>query len=167
MLRQWLSRPEGGDHFLSGTESTPWKDAHTADLIALMPPTAQGDRLAQSLRDEVLPWYHKLCGHRGNPRADPELGEIWEYDSAALTLTGNVFCMLLSFAIPTGSVFALYFVTSMLARLLIMSAFLLVFAFSMMFVAGHRRGSKIFGATAAFAAVQVVFVGGVNIIQRR
>ena len=167
VLRDWLARPVGGDHFLDGTESAPWNnERHAADLVALMPPTASDDRLALTLRNRTLPWYHKWLGHHGKPRIDLELGEIWEYDAAGLTLAGNVLCMILSFAIPTVSIFTLYFVQSMLARLLILSGFLFVFSFSMMFVAGHKRG-EVFAATAAFAAIQVVFVGGVNIIQDR
>ena len=166
VLRDWLGRDKGGAHFLEGTEATPWTDEHAPDLVALMPSTAAGDRLASTLRNRVLPWYHRWSQGRRKPRCDPELGEVWEYDSAALTLAGNVLCMFLSFAIPTGSIFTLYFVTSMLARLLIMSAFLFVFSFSMMFVAGHKRG-EVFAASAAFAAIEVVFIGGVNIIQSR
>ena len=117
------------------------------------------------MRNRFLPIYHRWVGERRKPRDDPELGPVWEYDSASLTLVGNVLCMLLSFAMPTGSIFALYFIRPTLVRLSLLSVFIFVFAFAMMFVVGNRRG-EVFAATAAFAAIQVVFVGGVNIIQQ-
>ena len=164
-LKDWLSRSDGGAHFLSGTEYGPWDDENTGDLISVLS-SAHQDRFAGELCNRFLPWYHGLLGWRTKPQSDAELGKIWEYRKESFTLAGNVLCVVLSFAIPTGSIFGLYYVQTTLARLFMMAAFIFVFASAMMFVVGSRRG-EVFGATAAFAAIQVVFVGGVNIIHQR
>jgi hypothetical protein len=164
-LKDWLRRSDGGDHFLSGREYGPWEDDNRNDLVSLLS-SAHGDKFAQQLWNVFQPAYHRFIGWRAKPHIDEELGKIWEYREESFTLAGNILCVVLSFAIPTGSIFALYYVQPMLARLLIMAAFIFVFAFAMMFVVQSRRG-EVFGATAAFAAILVVFVGGVNIIQQR
>ena len=164
-LKDWLGRPDGGNNFLKGSEGDPWERETRGDVVSILS-SAHSDTFAQQIWSHFLPWYHKWIGWRTKPHVDEELGKIWEYRKESFTIAGNVLCVVLSFAIPTGSIFALYYVSSMLARLLMMAGFILVFACAMMFVVGSRRG-EVFAATAAFAAIQVVFVGGVNIIQQR
>ncbi len=164
-LKDWLGRPDGGNNFLKGREGDPWEDETRGDTVSLLS-SAHSDTFAQQLWNHFLPRYHSWIGWRTKPHIDEELGKVWEYRKESFTLAGNILCVVLSFAIPTGSIFTLYYVQSMLARLLVMAGFILVFACAMMFVVGSRRG-EVFAATAAFAAIQVVFVGGVNIIQQR
>ena len=163
VLKDWLSRPEGGNRFLGAVEKGPWSGNQDDDLISLLPQSGH-DRFGQRLSDRFLPWYHSLIGKHRHPSEDPNLGQIWFYDRDAFTFAGNVICMLLSFAMPTASIFALYYVHSMLSRMLMVATFIFVFASAMMFAVGSRRG-EVFAATAAFAAIQVVFVGGINIGQ--
>jgi hypothetical protein len=163
-LQTWLGSEDGGNHFLVGSEASAWNDDSKSDMISLFA-SAHSDTLAQQLWNRFLPWYHNTIGRRRKPYIDPELGQVWEYQPESFTLAGNILCVLLSFAIPTGSIFALYYVRSMTLRLLMMAAFILLFAIMMMFMVGSRR-EQVFAATAAFAAIQVVFVGGVNIIQQ-
>lgn len=81
-------------------------------------------------------------------------------------MAADFICAFFSFGISTVSIVVLYYVQPMGARLALVSVFNPVFALTMMFVVGHRRGET-FAATAAFAAVQVIFVGGVNVIEQK
>ena len=163
-VTKWLSRPEGGDNFLNVLEVGPWTPQQADDMVTLQPDD-QTDKFGQRLGDTFAKPYHALVGSHQHPSKDDRFGPVWPYNPAAFSFAGNVICMFLSFAIPTASIFALYYVHSMLARLIMVAVFILIFACAMMFAVGSRRG-EVFAATAAFAAIQVVFVGGVNIIQQ-
>ena len=163
VLRNWLER-RPAERSLHGVESLAWGEQNKRDLIPLCP-EAYSDTLAQQLSNPFLPLYHTPLGRHFKPSTDPELGRLWDYKPHNFARAGNVLCILLSFGVPTGSIFALYYVQSQLIRLVMISAFNLLFAIAMVLMTECRR-AEVFGATAAFAAVLVVFVGGVNIIQR-
>jgi hypothetical protein len=61
--------------------------------------------------------------------------------------------------LPISSIIILYFISSMAARLAIVTLFTALFALSLALVTGAKR-VEIFAATSAFAAVQVVFLSG-------
>jgi hypothetical protein len=88
---------------------------------------------------------------------------FWEYSNESFVTIGNAICMILSSVIPTVSIFALYFVQSMIARLLVITAMSCLFSLIMTVIV-QGKPVEVFAATTAFAAVQVVFVGGVTII---
>lgn len=102
-------------------------------------------------------------GHKfdSNVGANLNLGELWEYSMKKLHFSGNVICFLLSSLGPIISIQTLYWIPSSVGRLGAICGFILVFAALMMFVSGCRR-FEVFGATAAFAAVQVVFLQGLS-----
>jgi hypothetical protein len=78
-----------------------------------------------------------------------------------LTLLGNVCCVFISWILFTSSIIALLFVHNMLHQLVVIAAFTLFIACILMFVACCRR-FEVFAASAAFAAVIVVFVESVD-----
>lgn len=133
------------------------------DVVTLHP-AASSDTLAYKLSKIFLPCYHSISKFTSKTNPDPELGHLWQCNAGSFQSAGNVLCAILSFGVPTGSIFALYYVETMTVRLVMVSVFNLVFAFVMMFLVASRR-AEVFAATAAFAAVQVVFVGGVNFSQ--
>jgi len=163
-LREWLGDENGGDHFLAdaGVEAEVWQDDHQSDLIVLTP-TSRRDPLAEWMNDKVRPIYHRYIGHRIKQRfREQSPYPMWEYRDETFTLIGNIICMLLSSLIPTVSIFALYFVQSLVRRLFIITSSSLIFSSVMTFIVQGRR-CDIVSATTAFAAVQVVFVGSVNV----
>jgi len=143
----------------ANAEATAWDAAHTGDLMAL---NKRPDRFAAWVANELVPVYHRLLGHRWQKRIDDDsLGSYYAYDDKKLVALGNVLCTVLSTMIPSSSILVLYYVKSMLSRLLLIIGFSSLFSLVMGFVAQGRR-YEIFAATIAFAAVQVVFVGGVT-----
>jgi hypothetical protein len=162
-LRCWLQDEKSGNNFLKTSahaEATAWEESHTGDLMALH---KRSDRFAAWVANALLPFYHRRLGHRLAKRIDDDsLGSYYAYDDHKLVVLGNVLCTVLSTMIPSSSILVLYYVHSMLSRLLLIIGFSSLFSLVMGFVAQGKR-YEIFAATIAFAAVQVVFVGGVTI----
>lgn len=162
-LREWLERREGGDLFLRGVEAEPWDLHYAADLVVLSDQSAR-DHFAEYLSDKIVPHYHNRIGQRmKKPVSGSGQSSVWEYKAKSFTCLGNTICMLLSSLIPTVSIFTLYLVTDTVARLVAIAMMSFLFSFVLTFIIGARR-VEVFAATTAFAAVQVVFVGGVEII---
>lgn len=161
-LRDWLERPEGGDFFLEGVEAEPWEEPSSKDLANLYP-RRDHDKFAQYLSDLIVPRYHRHIAHWKTPDLTGEWNTISEYDSKVFVIIGNAICMILSSLIPTASIYALYFLKSMIIRLTVITVTSFVFSFVMTVVVQGRR-ADVFAATTAFAAVQVVFVTGFNLV---
>jgi len=169
-LRYWLDWRCGGNSFLKGIESEPYSTVNadrTADLITLSP-AADKDPFAQFLSDKLLDWYHGYKGHQKNPISDHELGpptfgKLWEYKQEKFIRIGDIICAFLSSMIPATSIFLLYYIHSMFLKLVIATMMSFFFSFVMAVIIRGRR-ADVFAASTAFAAVQVVFIGGVTII---
>lgn len=121
------------------------------------------DRLDSWLANSLIPIWHHTVGHKSQANVEEELGigRLWEYDMKILHLSGNVICVILSALAPIASIQTLYWIPTNAGRLAAMSGFIVIFAAVMMFVSGCRR-FEIFAATAAFAAIQVVFLQGLG-----
>lgn len=143
-----------------GIESATWTSDNMNDLATL---DSNTDEFAQTICNAFLHPYHSLVGKHRKASADLECGQIWDYKIRSFSIAANLICVLISSTLPTASTFALYYVRPMNARLGLISAFNFLFALAMMFIVGRRRG-EVFAATAAFAAIQVVFVAGVNVL---
>jgi hypothetical protein len=161
-LRDWLERPEGGDFFLEGLEAEPWEEPSSRDLAALCP-RREHDQFAQYLSDMIVPWYHRRIGYRKKPDPSREWDTVWEYDKKIFIAIGNTICMMLSSMIPIASIYTLNFLRSSIIRLAVITVMSFVFSFVMTVIV-HGRRADIFAATTAFAAVQVVFVTGFNVM---
>jgi hypothetical protein len=161
-LRSWLQNEKCGNNFLKSSaraEARAWDDDHTEDLITLV---KREDRFVAWIANNIVPIYHAILGHRWQKRIeDDALGIYYAYDDKRVLLLGNLLCTVLSMMIPSSSILILYYVKSMVSRLLLIVAFSSLFSLVMGFVAQGRR-CEMFTATVAFAAVQVVFVGGVT-----
>jgi cellulose synthase/poly-beta-1,6-N-acetylglucosamine synthase-like glycosyltransferase len=161
-LREWLERPQAGNHFLRGIEADAWRPEHLADLVVLSRPPKDRDRFAQFMSDTVVPWFHRRIGHKLlKPVSESKVCDTWEYNAKIFVFLGNFICMLLSAIVPSISIFVLCFLESMIARLSVVTAMSFIFSVIMTFIVQGRR-VDVFAATTAFAAVQVVFLGGQN-----
>ncbi|KAJ9606847.1 hypothetical protein H2200_008857 [Cladophialophora chaetospira] len=162
-LQDWVKHRDRGNDFLLDIESQAWDASHGDDYVVLSP-KASHDSLAVALVGLIVPIYHRMIGTHRSPAAKTGHGKIWHYGFERFVLLGNILCILLATGIPSGSIVILYVVSSMLLRLLIIAIFCFLFACTMTFIVGARR-VDVFSATAAFAAVQAVFVGGTTLVQ--
>ncbi|KAI9880356.1 MAG: hypothetical protein M1830_003967 [Pleopsidium flavum] len=160
-LRKWLTGSKMGGCFLSGREQQVWDQAYEADLISLRKSHPEKDVLSRWLTGTFVGCFHRSLGHhfkRPIPH-DVESG-IANYDNTLLAvadLVGTVISSLL----PISSIMVLYFVKNMLMRLTVVAGFTALFSITLAIVTKARR-IEVFAATAAFASVQVVFVGTAN-----
>jgi len=88
---------------------------------------------------------------------DEESG-VYHYKGSSYRFISHVFGILFASMIPAASIFTLYYVHNMVARLGALLAFSVVFSISLAIFTTAKK-AEIFAATAAFASVQVVFVG--------
>lgn len=163
-LRDWLENEKYGNNFLkesAAAEATAWDPDFSADLMAL---NRRSDRFAAFVANNLLPSYHRGLGHRFHRKAENgPLGLFYIYHDHKFGILANILCTTLSAVIPSSSILVLYYVQSMLARLLLILGFSSLFSFIMGVITQGKR-YEIFAATTAFAAVLVVFVGGVTVV---
>ena len=134
------------------------------DLVALSRASNERDQFADFMSDGLLPLFHHKIGQRlKSPVSESKVHDTWEYKQKVFVVLGNVICMCLSVLVPSIAIFILCLVKSMVARVSVMTAMSFVFAVVMTFIVQGRR-VEVFAATTAFAAVQVVFLGGPNTV---
>lgn len=155
-LREWLEREEYGGFFLEMPEDA-WDERHDRDLVALSTRVNEGDRFSKWLADSVMPFIHRTILHRNKAENEPE-NKTYEYSDKTLNRVSELAAIVASSSLPTVSIFALYFISSDVMRLVFTLAFSIVFTCSLAIFTSARR-SEIFAATVALAAVQVVFIG--------
>ena len=170
-----LPYPCGYRSLESYNEETPWNSENTNDLVTIS--NEVPDTIADYMNEKILPHYHHWFGDKvrwarkkvrltkdEEKAMDIEEKDLLcEYKRERFVFFGNVLCTIVSSAVPTTSILMLYFVQNMLVRLAITGLMSFLFSCAMMVVADGRR-QDVFAATSAFAAVQVVFVGGTQII---
>jgi hypothetical protein len=145
--REWLEMPHGSDFFLKGLEAEPWEPHCEGDLVVLSECPEQRDLFAQYLSDKMVPWYHRWIGHRTqSPVSVQDWGGVWEYKSELFVVLGNIICMMLSALVPSTSIICLYFVSSMIARLAVVSGMSFLFSFVVTVTVQGRR-VEVFAAT--------------------
>jgi hypothetical protein len=133
-----------------------------ADLVVLSRSSKERDQFAQFMSDGILPLFHRRIGQKlTDPIPESKIHDTWEYKQKIFVVLCNVICMVLSALIPSISIFVLCLLKSMAARLSVITAMSFVFSVVMTFIVQARR-VEVFAATTAFAAVQVVFLGGQN-----
>ncbi|KAI8939335.1 hypothetical protein NX059_003126 [Plenodomus lindquistii] len=122
---------------------------HEDDLAALKVPE-EDDRLSQLLRDH---W--PLRGQTGtNPKDNTRYFRLRH-----VTRTVAVISTVVAAVELVGAITSLYFVSGPKARIGLIACFTSLFGMSLCLLTNARRG-EVFGASAAYAAVLVVFVSG-------
>ena len=156
VLRQCITDVNTSDYLL-GKEQEAWTDpAKVSDLVAISP-VERFDPLTQWLADTFLAVYHRLLGHKHKTASDPD-AELYTYDDDHIRFPIAALSTALASALPVVAIVVLYFVTSMGWRLGIVAFFTRTFSLALSIITQATRTEN-FGATAAFAAVQVVFIG--------
>jgi len=156
VLRQCITDVHTSDYLL-GKEQEAWTDpAKISDLIAISP-VETFDPLTQWLVDSFLAVYHRLLGHKHKTASDPD-ADLYTYDDDHIRFPIAALSTALASALPIVAIVVLYFVTSMGWRLGIIALFTTFFSLALTILTKATRIEN-FAATAAFAAVQVVFIG--------
>ncbi|KAJ9669069.1 hypothetical protein H2201_000895 [Coniosporium apollinis] len=159
-LQRFLERPDMGPVALDGLDSLVWgsttdPDSRASDLISLRGRHDE-DSFSKWATEKATVRIFRWFGHKFTT-PHPHYGEVVCNDRDVLEVT-RIITSVFASLLPVASTVVLYIVGSMAARLGIIAAFSVVFAVSLCRLTTART-SEIFAATAAFAAVQVVFVG--------
>ncbi|KAG4426053.1 hypothetical protein IFR04_000760 [Cadophora malorum] len=127
-------------------------------MVALQGPTID-DVFTAWISESAIPAFHKLWGRFcKEPESDEHLRNTVLYSDSSLIRITKLLTTVLACLIPVVSIIILYTVDRMSKRLGIIGAFTATFSFFIGLVTSASL-ADIFAATAAFAAVQVVFVG--------
>ncbi|KAI9844373.1 MAG: hypothetical protein M1838_002218 [Thelocarpon superellum] len=149
-----------GNCALLGREAHVWDDKEASkELVTICARHAESDRLSRWLTDSLVPFVHRMGAYRlVKPNtADVESGIRIHADDSLLAVANTITTVLASL-LPTVCTIVLYFSPSTLTSLGLIVVFTFLFSF-ILAVATDARRVEIFAATAAFAAVEVVFVG--------
>ncbi|KAI1358376.1 hypothetical protein F5Y08DRAFT_333163 [Xylaria arbuscula] len=157
-LRQWITL-EGGN-FLDGVEENTWNIPGVAEYCTPRSAMNQSeDRLEKLLNGKLLNAYTAVIGRRTKEGDEDKLlgQKIRIYNEKKIARVGDAIVAIFSAALPTVAILVLYFVKSMLNRIGLVVVFTSVFAAALAIFTNAKR-IEIFSATAAFAAVEVVFI---------
>ncbi|KIM97352.1 hypothetical protein OIDMADRAFT_130539 [Oidiodendron maius Zn] len=158
-LQSWLDRPSMGNCSLVGTDRRIY-ETNISGLGTLAPASGEVDPLTRLLLYSLPKLYHWGVVdplHRLFESFDLE-SNIFLYRDSHFYHAAKIIGTLISSLIPIGSTVVLYFVKDMPTRLGIVCLFTAIFSIALSSVTSGTR-VEIFAATAAFASVQVVFIG--------
>ncbi|TVY82529.1 hypothetical protein LSUE1_G004567 [Lachnellula suecica] len=178
VLHEWITSASlGGDcgflgRDLGGFDHLPpsiYHGFHQEDLAILSDSHGENDLFTKFITGPVLTSYHWFRQHTKTPLAidleNPPVGEnrsnLHYYPDNHIETVTNVLGTILSSLAPLVSIVVLSFVTNPKARLGLVCLFTILFS-SCLAIATRSRRVEIFAATAAFASVQVVFIGSSN-----
>ncbi|KAK8016228.1 hypothetical protein PG993_014417 [Apiospora rasikravindrae] len=183
-FEEWLKRPSLGDVYLRGRDRDVW--ARGEDLMCLQR-SPHGHRFSGFIARYVIPLYHSLteklitfrnrdsqAANTTSPtsstlpsnlyvvNAHQQSAEvtngIYSHDDSRIVMTANLIGTIAASILPVLSIAILYTVRSMAARLGLVAVFSALFSTCLWFM-NDGNLVEVFGATSAFAAVQVVFIG--------
>lgn len=121
------------------------------DLVALRKPTDE-DALSKFLLN------HWPGAFQKRKSSDP-LDRTTTYKTHHVTKTVAAMSMTVAYVLLVSAIITLHVVTGSTKKLGFLAMYILLFASSIAFVTNAKRG-EVFAATAAYAAVLVVFIGG-------
>jgi hypothetical protein len=98
-----------------------------------------------------------LTARQKQKESDDEDG-VYSYDETFIRRVIAIVSIILSSALPTASIIALYFIVSQVNRLIFVLIFSFVFSTCLAIFTSANR-VEIFTAVVALASVQVVFIG--------
>ncbi|CAG8976009.1 hypothetical protein HYALB_00007536 [Hymenoscyphus albidus] len=154
LLTRWLSDERHGNLAIQGLDRNVWKDGY--DLLTVKPDSLDGDSFTRLLQKVLIDPFHRL---RSSCRPPPDLENgIYTYVEVTTIRVANVIGTAISSILPVSAVVVLYIVRDMLKRLGIVALFTALFSLALMATTRAKR-IEIFAATAAFASIQVVFIG--------
>lgn len=166
LLQTWMNDPtaSGGNIYLLGEDRHVWEqsDPSERELVSINPRQHE-TYIVRLISDVLLGPYHLLAGRFFKKWDTSELHrDMVQYSQGALNSASAVIGTVFASMLLVGSIVVLYTLTSMEKRLLAIGLFTTGFSLGLCLCTNGRM-VEIFSATAAFAAVQVVFVGSTGL----
>ncbi|KAF2741505.1 hypothetical protein EJ04DRAFT_547840 [Polyplosphaeria fusca] len=159
-LVDYMKVPSMGNIYLLGPDSDIWEKPQLEDMFAVNPKEVDNS-LSKMVTVIVVDWFHRLVGWRvrmKKPKDEESTPNTVVYSQVGLERISRVMITAMASSLPILSIVVLYVINSMSKRLAMIGVFTVIFAIVLGFLTSGKP-IEIFSATAAFAAVQVVFVG--------
>ncbi|USP78997.1 hypothetical protein yc1106_06271 [Curvularia clavata] len=158
-MQSLLEAKDMGPNWLTGVDQWAWgsyacPENRAPDLIAIHP-RLKADGLSGFIAEKAVHLFRFGLGRF--TRGDPNLGPKVYHDSTVLNLTSWFTCFLTSI-LPVCSILLMLNLQSTYTKLGVIAVFNLLVSVCLKLLTDAKR-SEAFAITAAFAAVQVVFVG--------
>ncbi|KAK3385713.1 hypothetical protein B0H63DRAFT_473466 [Podospora didyma] len=156
-VQEWMERPDMGNVFLVGLDKDIWKEPNLDDLVALAAPSE--DNFTNSLTLNMIHLYNRVFGryiHRAETR--DFLQNTIKYTDEGTFKVLKTLSTLVASLVPMAAIAVLYSIKTMPDHLGAVAGFTALFSFSLSVITSAAT-KEIFAATAAFAAVLVVFIG--------
>lgn len=153
--------------FLKGYEADTWDVVNEEDLVSMTDKYHDKDIIAKWIDVYIIPLYHRALGYR---LKDPEklregssvtATRLFYYSDATVRTIVDTLSTIIASLLPTIPAFALYCIRSPIIRLCAIFFSTVLFSVVLAVIARPRR-IECFGATAAYAAVLVVFIGNIG-----
>ncbi|PVH83441.1 hypothetical protein DL98DRAFT_513322 [Cadophora sp. DSE1049] len=159
-LQSWLVMKDMGAGQIEGREGLAWDDP--SDLLALASVAPDTAPFSNWATGRFLTFFHYVWGYKHNSHSreiNPEAGpDLAHYEETVLVKYTRYVITILASLLPIVCIVILWAVHSVGWRLGIMAIFTAAFA-SILVVFTSAKEVEIFASTAAFAAVEVVFIG--------
>ncbi|SPQ17690.1 7b5b95ba-d0a0-49c5-afdd-8d11b7609188 [Thermothielavioides terrestris] len=157
-LDEWMRRPSMGNVYLEGPDRKIWSEPNLEDMVTLIPQPPD-ENFTTEFTVKLVHQYNKLLGrHIHKEETGDLLQNAVRYRDEGIFRVLKILTTLVASLLPVGGIAVLYTIQSMPGRLAATAAFTALFSFSLSLITTAST-KDIFSATAAFAAVLVVFVG--------
>ncbi|KAF2659984.1 hypothetical protein K491DRAFT_124748 [Lophiostoma macrostomum CBS 122681] len=156
-LVRYMKTPSMGNVYLLGPDSDIWENPDLPDLISLNP--KQSDNwVSRAVTVVVAGWLHRFVGRIfKKPKDQKHMPHTVSYSYVGLERISRLLMTTVASTLPVVSIIVLYSVSNMSKRLGLMGLFTALFSLVLGLLT-NGKPIEIFSATAAFAAVQVVFI---------
>lgn len=158
-LQGWLRDPKGGQNFLQGAEAFTWDVKETAAYVTLASAYQEADIFTKFTTKVLGLIFHRLIGQktRTGTVVDEESGLV-SYSDSGMSRASSIVSLMVSSVVPVLTIFALNSVKTTNVRIGLTMLFTAAFA-GLLAIFSNAKRVEIFSATAAFAAIEVVFIG--------
>ncbi|KAK1763653.1 hypothetical protein QBC33DRAFT_548884 [Phialemonium atrogriseum] len=157
-LNGWMDNPIMGNIILEGSDRKTWSEPNLDDMVTLKPPSPE-DSFTSELTLRLVHRYNSLLGrHIHREETEDYLQNTVRYRDEGTFRVLKTLATLVACLLPIAGIAALYVIQDMPGRLGATAIFTALFSFSLNIITTAST-KDIFGATAAFAAVLVVFIG--------
>ncbi|OCT44922.1 hypothetical protein CLCR_06113 [Cladophialophora carrionii] len=166
-LRELLENPRGsGRLFPQSLEYHTYNKKFEQDLTSLAGLQRNKDVLTRWSDRWIRTVYHKYIGHKyHDPISNAEAGVrqtdpfgVYSYSDSVITKTIDTLSTILASILPTIAALGIYLINDQVTRMAALICCTLLFSTTLTLFARPKR-VEVFAASAAFAAVLVVFVG--------
>ncbi|KAK0650447.1 hypothetical protein QBC41DRAFT_238785 [Cercophora samala] len=162
-LNDWMERPDRGNVYLLGADRNIWRDPTVLEDLTSLAVPSEEQTFTNAFTIRLVHLYNQLIGrHVHKPDKREFLPNTIRYTDEGIFRVLKVLCTIVASLLPIIGIYVLWRIQTMEERIGAVAGLTALFSFSLsLLTSAHVK--DVFAATAAFAAVLVVFVGTTDI----